>query len=78
MRWCGGSGSKGKLRILEPPHFVIAGLDPAIHADEQHENFLGRALTERLSERHFRMDHRVKPGGDEGTVAATLRIRSSS
>jgi hypothetical protein len=30
-------------------HFVIAGPDPAIHAESR-----------------FIMDHRVKPGGDEG------------
>jgi hypothetical protein len=35
-----------------PQLFVIAGLDPSIHAASQNT-------------RHFSMDHRVKPGGDD-------------
>jgi hypothetical protein len=42
-----------------PFRVVIAGLDPAIHAA------MGLAFTARFSSLPFRMDHRVKPGGDE-------------
>ena len=37
------------------PSFVIAGLDPAIHAASQNT-------------RPFSVDHRVKPGGDDWCV----------
>jgi len=40
--------------------FVIAGLDPAIHAEWR----LAKDA-EMFSTLHFSMDHRVKPGGDE-------------
>jgi hypothetical protein len=40
-------------------HVVIAGLDPAIHAE------LRLALLSPFLSLHFSMDHRVKPGGDE-------------
>jgi hypothetical protein len=40
--------------------FVIAGLDPAIHADEKLDRF-----ADKLSEPRVSMDHRVKPGGDD-------------
>jgi hypothetical protein len=40
--------------------FVIAGLDPAIHARSR------LVHPGRSNSPHFRMDHRVKPGGDEG------------
>jgi hypothetical protein len=40
-------------------YFVIAGLDPAIHAVGQ------LAGPYRLRMRRISMDHRVKPGGDE-------------
>jgi len=39
--------------------FVIAGLDPAIHAA------LPLAVNDAVLLRHLSMDHRVKPGGDE-------------
>jgi hypothetical protein len=42
------------------PCFVIAGLDPAIHAAKTLRQNFGPALVP-----HFSMDHRVKPGGDE-------------
>jgi hypothetical protein len=44
-------------------HVVIAGLDPAIHA----ENACAHT-SRRVRWRHFSMGHRVKPGGDEGDV----------
>jgi hypothetical protein len=40
-------------------YFVIAGLDPSIHAAGQ------LAGPYRLRMRRVSMDHRVKPGGDE-------------
>jgi len=40
-------------------YFVIAGLDPAIHAATS------LAQSHRLQMRRVSMDHRVKPGGDE-------------
>ena len=42
--------------------FVIAGLDPAIHA-ELHFSMDDRSMD------HRSMDHRVKPGGDEMKAA---------
>jgi hypothetical protein len=45
--------------------FVIAGLDPAIHA-ELH-----------FSMDHRSMDHRVKPGGDEMKAARKLHARKT-
>jgi len=48
--------------------FVIAGLDPAIHA--------ARGLfrvSDRLSSLHFSMDHRVKPGGDDESGMALAK-----
>jgi hypothetical protein len=55
--------NKSSVRVRvsrEHFHFVIAGLDPAIHADAP----LARIdRTERSP--HLGMDHRVKPGGDE-------------
>ena len=41
------------------PPFVIAGLDPAIHAAGPLPKMVGFEL------RRVGMDHRVKPGGDE-------------
>jgi hypothetical protein len=41
--------------------FVIAGLDPAIHTAKRLKQ-----NSEWLAQRHVSMDHRVKPGGDEG------------
>ncbi len=41
-------------------YFVIAGLDPAIHAAARLVLTFRSALSP-----HFSMDHRVKPGGDE-------------
>jgi hypothetical protein len=48
-------------RVLLPAHFlfVIAGLDPAIHAASPH--------VKRVS-----MDRRVKPGGDETGESSIL------
>ena len=39
---------------------VIAGLDPAIHAEERLDRSTGRSFETAVS-----MDRRVKPGGDE-------------
>jgi len=46
---------------------VIAGLDPAIHAEVRHKDdaWLSRVALARLCARLVRMDGRVKPGGDE-------------
>jgi len=41
--------------------FVIAGLDPAIHAEVKRGQTFGR-----FRKPHVSMDHRVKPGGDGG------------
>ena len=43
-------------------HFVIAGPDPAIHASDRARCDIAALM----SESHFSMDRRVKPGGDEG------------
>jgi hypothetical protein len=44
-------------------YVVIAGLDPAIHAES------ARAHTSRrVRWRHFTIGHRAKPGGDDGDV----------
>jgi len=42
-------------------HFVIAGLDPAIHAQRR----LAERITGRFRGPHVTMDHRVKPDGDD-------------
>jgi hypothetical protein len=47
--------------------FVIAGLDPAIHAAKRLEQNL-----DRLTSLHISMDHRVKPGGDEEKGCLTI------
>jgi hypothetical protein len=62
--------------------FVIAGLDPAIHADEKLDG-----SADKLSEPHVGMDHRVKPAGDEvfclwqnsgaGRVARTVLLSTA-
>jgi hypothetical protein len=53
--------SVGSLLLL----LVIAGFDPAIHADTKRGQTFGRSRKPQLT-----MDHRVKPGGDEGRVCA--------
>ena len=59
IRRCGSLDMRlPAFRLLFP--FVIAGPDPAIHADEE----LAR-IGRKLSEPRVGMDHRVKPGGDE-------------
>ncbi len=46
--------------------FVIAGLDPAIHA----EVTLAQRFPPALCMRRFSMDHRIKSGGDESETVA--------
>ena len=58
--FCAGSESQ---RVS----FVIAGLDPAIHAAKRLEQNL-----DRLTSLHISMDHRVKPGGDEEKGCLTI------
>jgi hypothetical protein len=48
--------------------FVIAGLDPAIHAEHRLAE-----LSRMFVVRHFSMDHRVKPGGDGTEKMTPLR-----
>jgi hypothetical protein len=50
------------------PSFVIAGLDPAIHAADWIAQIVRRFL-----ERRGSMDHRVKPGGDERLTRQSTR-----
>jgi hypothetical protein len=54
-------------------YFVIAGLDPAIHAAKGLEQNLNW-----LTSLHVSMDHRVKPGGDEGIRLFDNMDRQSS
>src|SRR5438105_4907159 len=49
-------------------YFVIAGLDPAIHAASP------LPQSHRLQMRRVSMDHRVKPGGDELGDASRERL----
>jgi hypothetical protein len=51
-----------RLSALRLPFLrsVIAGLDPAIHAEERLDRSTGRSFETAVS-----MDRRVKPGGDE-------------
>jgi hypothetical protein len=51
----GCANGEAILRRRALPLLVIAGLDPANHLTSQNT-------------RHFSMDHRVKPGGDERSV----------
>ena len=77
-RWCGHKTLRlSAFRFLlflsfRSFFFVIAGLDPAIHAEAtRDQNF--RVATRNLQ---VNMDHRVKPGGDEKAYCClTLRIR---
>jgi hypothetical protein len=62
-----GREQKRVARIL--PHVVIAGLDPAIHAELPIMRFAGM-----FSFRLISMDHRVKPGGDEVRMRAPRQI----
>ena len=50
-----------KMHAVASPHFVIAGLDPAIPCGAS------ASAATRHCTRPFTMDRRVKPGGDEGT-----------
>ncbi len=52
--------------------FVIAGLDPAIHAEVTLANAPTGICLLQLS-----MDHRVKPGGDESKSGVTVAWHSS-
>jgi hypothetical protein len=54
-------------------HFlvVIAGLDPVIHAAAR----LARRSRSIRAQRQVGMDHRVKPGGDEGGLDSSRRRR---
>jgi len=47
--------------VIAPFQFVIAGLDPAIHA----EAVLRSVFPEAFSARHFSMDRSINSGGDE-------------
>ena len=53
---------------------VIAGLDPAIHADAK----LGRTCRMSFRKPHVSMDHRVKPGGDEESGRRCLTFASEN
>ena len=60
---CLGRASRCENILL----FVIAGLDPAIHAVTKLIQTTAWSLLP-----HVGMDHRVKPGGDEGEEAGEL------
>src|SRR5581483_11515563 len=53
--------------------FVIAGLDPGIHAEAS----LAQRFHRRLRRLKLRMDHRIKSGGDESESVVTVASHSS-
>ena len=58
--------------------FVIAGLDPAIHAEGTQARVFGRisCADATFSAPTLNMDHRVEPGGDDVQEAARIHISS--
>jgi hypothetical protein len=53
--------------------FVIAGLDPAIHAEAS----LAQCFPPSPRQRHVSMDHRIMSGGDESESGVTVALHSS-
>jgi hypothetical protein len=60
---CRRSASLFSFPFLPVPSFVIAGLDPAIHAAKT------LITTDRFVVPQLSVDHRVEPGGDEACVS---------
>jgi hypothetical protein len=60
--------TRARMRRENDFLFVIAGLDPAIHAEDPLAEFYRMFVA-----RHFSMDHRVQPGGDEAEKMTPLR-----
>jgi hypothetical protein len=68
----GGGGWHATAR--QKKQIVIAGLDPAIHADCRQEEVDAFARKLSARGRKLSVDHRVKPGGDEVLRVTMLAI----